>query len=116
MSSNTTPGEYNVIIPHAVLCISLKPHQDNVAMSSTATPTNSTSTVNLEDEHSVIYASVLIPGYGDPVRDAAIVISSETKKVVFVGPKHLFRHRSHHALISPCLFCSPAYGTAMSIS
>jgi imidazolonepropionase-like amidohydrolase len=36
-------------------------------------------------EHSVIFTSLLIPGRGEPITDAAVVISTKSKKIEYVG-------------------------------
>ncbi|PSN72203.1 hypothetical protein BS50DRAFT_569748 [Corynespora cassiicola Philippines] len=39
------------------------------------------------DEHTVIRASLLIPGRGEPIKDAAVVLSNKDKKIAFVGSR-----------------------------
>lgn len=39
-------------------------------------------------EHSIIFTSLLIPGRGQPVTDAAVVISAQSKKIKFVGSQN----------------------------
>ncbi|OCL03569.1 hypothetical protein AOQ84DRAFT_302547 [Glonium stellatum] len=39
----------------------------------------------LNSDLTCIYAELLIPGRGDPTKDAAVVISSKSKKILFVG-------------------------------